>query len=82
MRKQIEIAAKMYRCQDTAKGLYKADYTEKIKPYRNVIAGYMKAHKCCEIEAVLGICQDDVIKENGIMVMLFMAAAVELVESK
>jgi hypothetical protein len=80
MRDQIQIAAKMYRCQDTAKRFFGDEYAEKIKPYQQCISGYAKEHDCDELKAVLKICEDEVIRTNGMAVMLLMSAAVDLIE--
>jgi hypothetical protein len=80
MKRQIEIAAKMYRCHDTIKRYYGAEFEEKIQPYKNVITGYMQEHSCNEVEAVLQLCKDSVISQHGWTVMALMAATVEIAE--
>lgn len=80
MKEQIKIAAKLYDCHETAKKLYKSEFPEKIKFYKEVIQGYMAKHNVDEMKAVIAICEFDSVKGQGIAIMLFMAAVVELIE--
>ena len=80
MEQQIKMAAKIYRCRDTAKRFFKDEFEEKILPYKQVISGVSKEKKIGELEAMMKICDDEVIKNNGWTLMLLMAATVELIE--
>lgn len=80
MEQQIKLAAKLYRCRDTAKRFFKEEFKEKILPYQQVISGIAKEKNIGELEAMMKICEDDVIKNNGWALVLLMAAAVELIE--
>ena len=80
MEQQIKMAAKLYRCRDTAKRFFKDEFEEKIFPYKKIISDVAKDKKIGELEAMMQICDDDVIKNNGWALMLLMAAAVELIE--
>jgi hypothetical protein len=80
MEQQIKLAAKLYRCRDTAKRFFGNDFQDKIEPYKQVISGVAKDKGIGELEATMKICDDDVIKNNGWTVLLLMAAAVELIE--
>jgi hypothetical protein len=80
MEELIKLAAKFYRCRDTAKRFYKEEFEEKILPYKQVVSGVAKEKNITELVAVMKICDDDVIKNNGWAIMLLMAAAVELIE--
>jgi len=80
MEKQIKIAAKLYECRDTAKRFFREEYAEKLKPYISIIKAVMKANELDELQAILKISQTETYQENGMTQMLFMAAAVELME--
>jgi hypothetical protein len=80
MEEQIKLAAKLYRCRDTARRFFTDEYQAKIEPYKLLIKGYAEEKNIDEMAAVMKICSDDVIKNNGWTVMLLMAAAVELIE--
>jgi hypothetical protein len=80
MEQQIKMAAKLYRCRDTATRFFGDEYKEKIEPYKKIIADVARDKNIGELEAMMKICEDDVIKNNGWTLMLLMAAAVELVE--
>lgn len=74
------MAAKLYQCRDTAKRFFKEEFEEKILPYKKIISDVAKEKKIGELEAMMKICDDDVIKNNGWTMMLLMAAAVEIIE--
>jgi uncharacterized membrane protein len=78
--KEIKIAAKLYQCRDTAKKLYKDEYDKKLLTYKNFIQAHMKKFNIDVLPSVLEICSFDSVKCDGITTMLFMAAAVELIE--
>lgn len=80
MERQIKMAAKLYRCRDTAKRFFGEEFKDKIQPYKKIIADVAKDKNIGELEAMIKICDDDVIKNNGWTLVLLMAAAVELVE--
>lgn len=80
MEQQIKMAAKLYRCRDTAKRFFGEEFKEKIQPYKKIISDVAMDKNIGELEAMMKICDDDVIKNNGWTLMLLMAAAVELVE--
>jgi hypothetical protein len=80
MEQQIKMAAKLYRCRDTAKRFFGDEFQDKIQPYKQVISGVAKEKSIGELEAMMKICEDDVIKNNGWTLVLLMAAAVELIE--
>lgn len=77
---QVNIAAKMYQCRGAAKQLYGKEYREKLDWYTCRIYEYQKAQKVETLPAVLAICGLPSVKENEMAVMLFMAAAVEIIE--
>ena len=80
MEQQIKMAAKLYRCRDTAKRFFGEEFNDKIQPYKKIISDVAKDKNISELEAMMKICDDDVIKNNGWTLMLLMAAAVELLE--
>jgi len=80
MEQEIKLAAKLYRCRDTAKRFFSEDYKDKIEPYKKLISDVSKDKRVDEIKAAMLICEDEVIQRNGWTVILLMAAAVELTE--
>lgn len=81
MEKQIKIAAKLYQCRDTAKRFYRDEFQDKIEPYKEWIRKYMAKSGKDELSSVMEICEVDEIKEKGgFAIVMFMAAATELIE--
>lgn len=80
MEKEIKIAAQLYKCRDTAKRFFAEKYAERLKPYIHIIKEVMKANELEELEAILRISKTKTYQEDGMVQMLFMAAAVELLE--
>ena len=81
MEKQIKIAAKLYQCRDTAKGFYRDEFKDKVEPYKECIRKYMAKSGKDELLSVMEICNVDEIKEKGgFAIVMFMAAATELIE--
>lgn len=80
METQIKIAAKLYECRDTAKRFFREEYAEKLKPYMHIIQEVMKANELEVLEAILKISKTKTYLDDGMVQMLFMAAAVELME--
>jgi hypothetical protein len=80
MEKQIKMAAKLYKCRDTAKAFFKEEYKQKLEPYTYILKEVMKANKIEEIPALLKISQTEHYQENGMVQMMYMAAVVELIE--
>lgn len=80
MEKEIKITAKLYECRDTAKRFFREEYAEKLKVYIDIIKVVMKANQLDELQAILKISKTGTYKENGMVQMMFMAAAVELKE--
>lgn len=77
---QIKLAAKLYQCRDAAKSLYGKDYMKKLDWYKCRIYEYQNKQCVETLPAVLAICSLPSIKENAMATMLFMAAAVEIIE--
>lgn len=79
MEQEIKIAAKLYKCRDTAKQILKTDYHERLKPYIGLIKTVMRENKIDEIPALLKISKTSVY-EGGFNQLYFMAAVCELIE--
>lgn len=77
---QIKLAAKLYKCRDSAKVLYGKEYKAELKWYICRIYEYQKKQKVETLPAVLAICSFPTVKENSTTTMMFMAAAVEIIE--
>lgn len=80
MEDRIKLAAKLYNCRDAAKRFYKDKYDEKLKPYKNIIEAHKKKFNLEILPSVLELCSFENVRDNGMATMLFMAAAVELIE--
>jgi hypothetical protein len=77
---QVKLAARLYECRDAAKALYGKEYKAELKWYISRIYDYQKQQKVETLPAVLAICSLPTVKENASTTMLFMAAAVEIIE--
>lgn len=80
MEKEIKIAAQLYKCRDTAKRFFRKKYAERLKPYIHIVKEVMKANELEVLEAILKISKTKTYLDDGMVQMLFMAAAVELLE--
>jgi hypothetical protein len=80
MEKQIKIAAKLYECRDTAKRLFKEEYEERVKPYSTLIIAVSEANKIDTLQSMIKISQLEIMENNGMGLMMLMAAAVEIIE--
>lgn len=80
MEKEIKIAAKLYQCRDTAKRFFKEEYKEKLKPYTRVLEAMKKIINSDTLPALLECLKLKLIDDNGMGQMMFMAAAVEMIE--
>lgn len=77
----VKVAAKMYKCRDTARSLYKERFPEKMTEYQGYIKGYMSAHGGDEINAVIKLAAK--VKGDsceGAVIMLLTAAVTEILE--
>jgi len=80
METQIKIAASLYKCRDVAKRFFREEYAEKLKPYIHIIKAVMKSNELNELQAILKISQSETYQNDGMVQLMFMAAAVELLE--
>jgi len=76
----IKMAAKLYKCRDAAKSLYGDGYKDRLKVYTNVIQGHMKKFNLDVLPSVIEICNFKSVRDDGTAQMLFLAAAIELIE--
>jgi hypothetical protein len=81
MEQQIKLAAKLYRCRDTARQIYGDGYVQALQSFIRRIQDRMSTKGCNELLAVLDIAESIKGMENeGTATTLFMAAAVEMLE--
>lgn len=78
----IKLAAKLYECRDAARMLFKEEYFTKIIYYKDLIHLYEKQNNVDTIPAVITMCKSLKGNDNGFMIMMLMAAAVEIIEPK
>ncbi len=79
MEKQIKIAAKLYECRDVAKRFYGPEYIETIRPYKHIIREVCKSTGKEILESLIHCLT--MVQNNGFQMMLFNAAAVEMMEN-
>ena len=82
MEEQIKLAARLYKCRDTAKGLHRENYAAKVAEYNPYIWAAMDKYKVNELGAVMKMVEvlEKAGKADGMAVMMLMAAVVELIE--
>jgi len=80
METEIKIAAKLYKCRDTAKRFFREEYSEKIRPWKNIILDHQKRFSLETLPSVLELSSFESIRDDGMATMLLMAAAVEIME--
>ena len=77
MQQQIEIAAKLYKCRDSARFLLGERYTEKMADYGTAIKRAAIKMHCSHLKAAMAMAERT---DDGMLQMLIFAAAVELAE--
>lgn len=80
MREHIQLAAKLYECNKTAKKFFKEEYPAKIAWYIKLIKAVCEQRKMEVLEAVIDISKNETFQENGMALILLMAAAVDIIE--
>ncbi len=80
MEKQIKATANLCKCRDTAKRLFRDEYEARLKPYKNIIEAHQKKFNLDVLPSVLELCSFKTVRDNEMATMLFMAAAVEIIE--
>lgn len=77
MQQQIEVAAKLYKCRDSARFLLGEGYAAKMADYGKAITEVAGRLKCSQLNAATRMAGGT---EDGMLQMLIFAAAVELAE--
>ena len=77
MQQQIEIAAKLYKCRDSARFLLGERYAEKMADYGNAINEVSVRLNCSQMAAATKMAGRT---DDGMLQILIFAAAVELTE--
>lgn len=81
MQQEIKIAAKLYRYRDTAKRFFADDFFTRLAPYKDITEKVMKANNEDALQALLRISKTNTYNDSdGMVQMLFIAAAVEVLE--
>lgn len=80
MEKQIKMAAKLYQCRDTAKRFFGTEFNERIAPYKRLIEERQKASGRETLECLIDCLNLESIQGNGMAMLMFNAAAVEIIE--
>ena len=80
MEEQVKMAARLYGMRDTAKNLYREKYHEKLEWYIRTLKAFAFETKSEILPAVIDLCSKNPVKESGMAIMMFMAAAVEIIE--
>jgi hypothetical protein len=81
MEEHISIALKMKECRVTARKIYGDKYPEKIQPYKDIIALVQKANKMDVLQAIHKITQEPEVWEKEGARVMFLAAAVEMIDA-
>lgn len=77
---ELKTAVTLLKYRNDAKNLLGATYPERIKPYKDIISMVMKANDIGPLQAVLKLSETEVYQQGDVAKLLFMAAAVEIVE--
>lgn len=73
---QVQMAAKLYECRDTAKRLLGDRYAKEMREWGRIIANCATHEKCDTMAAGINMAK----MVDGINVLMILAATVELVE--
>ncbi len=77
---QVKLAAKLYKCRDTAKQLYKQEYHAKMREYQEYIKAAMVKYGLDELPAVMKMIKEGGSDINGMTVVLLLSATIEMIE--
>ena len=77
MQQQVEVAAKLYKCRDSARLLLGERYAAKMADYGKAISEVAARLKCSEMSAATKMAGST---DDGMLQMMIFAAAVELAE--
>lgn len=80
MEQQIRMASRLYECRDSAKFLFGSQFQQKIEWYKAIILKWNKDRKTETLKTVMAICELEVVRGDGVAMMMFLAAAVEIIE--
>ena len=80
MENEIKITAKLYDCRDTAKRFFRDEFSKRIKPYQTTIKMIMEKEQIDVLPAILFISKTETYQSDGMIQLLFLAAACELIE--
>lgn len=75
----LNVTAKLYECRDAARWILGETYDDTLYPWRGVIADYMAQTHVTVLQAALRL-SERTRPDEGPVVMLIMAAAVEMIE--
>lgn len=75
----LNVTAKLYECRDAAKFILGSTYDETLYPWRHVISDYMQLTHASILQAAVYF-GSRTKPDEGPVVMLIMAAAVEMIE--
>ena len=81
MNKEIEIAYKMQKCRDTATRFFRDEYIKKTLPYKNIIKAHQNKFNLDVLPSVLELCSFESVRDNEMAIILFMSAALDLIET-
>lgn len=80
MIEELELTAKIYRCNKVAKDLFKDTFDEKIKIYINLLTNYAASKNLTILDAAIElITQFNERDYDAIATMMLMAAVVEII---
>lgn len=78
----IQLEAKIKKCNTSMKRLFGDEYVEKVSFYRTALNGIMNTEKIDCLQAVLFACELESVKDNEMAIIMFMSAAVDIIENK
>jgi hypothetical protein len=77
-RKRIEIAARLYQCHGVMTRLYKEEFPQMAKKYKDMILKCQEQKNVDTLHAMIDCMQ---YMENGFQQVMLMAAAVDMIEN-
>ncbi len=80
MEEHVKIALKMKECRVTALKIHGDRYPEKVQPYKDIISLVQKANNMDVMQAINKITQTDELWQKRGTQMMFLAAAVEMID--
>lgn len=80
MKQQIQIAAKLYECRDTARRLAGESYKLRLADWKQAVQDIAAAYSLDYLHAGMKLANSFAVKHDGMGMMWAMAATVELIE--